>query len=546
MVSRLKPLRGWLATGRTVRLWNGMVPGMVWLIPAAGALALYFEALQGLVRRWNSDDYSHCYLVPVLSAYLIYQQRERLAGIRNRGPAWPGYPGLAVASLLLFIGVMGSLETFVYLSLWVTVISLVILVWGSRHVRELIFPFLVLLFSVPAPPMVTRMITLKLRLVSSAISVRLLQWFGVSAFREGNIIDLGAVQLQVVDACSGLRYLFPTLIVAIVMGYLLNSRAFHKVVLAALAVPVSITMNALRILTVGLLALNGFPEAAEDGSIHDSLGVLVFLFSIGLLFLFSWGLERSSALGSSPRRPSPQPPPPSSVTLHPSIADVVESPPGAAQGRSRWIHAVAAGAVFLALYLVQGYLSTAQSNVVRKDFSSFPCAIAGWEGRREYLDARTLESLGADDYVTGSFHDRKTGNALQLLVAYYARQTAEHTAHAPTSCLLGGGWILQSRRVLPLEPGEKRPFPIQQMLLNKDSRNILANFWFQQRGRIITDEYFNKFYLLWDSITRSRTDGALVRVEMQLLPGQSAEEAQPLLDDFTAELKKTLGDYIPD
>ena len=105
------------------------------------------------------------------------------------------------------------------------------------------------------------------------------------------------------------------------------------------------------------------------------------------------------------------------------------------------------------------------------------------------------------------------------MISWYAHQTVEHAAHAPTSCLLGGGWDLISKRVLP--PADKgRAFPVTQVLLGKGDQRLVSNFWLLQRGRVVTSEWLNKWYLVQDALLQQRTDGALVRVEMAVPRGR--------------------------
>jgi EpsI family protein len=86
---------------------------------------------------------------------------------------------------------------------------------------------------------------------------------------------------------------------------------------------------------------------------------------------------------------------------------------------------------------------------------------------------------------------------------------------------------------------------IKQMVFEKGNEFLLSNYWFQQRGRIVVNEYRNKWYMFFDSITRRRTDGALVRIEMVVPPGQTVDEAQAVMDAFTMELMKILPEYVP-
>ena len=191
-------------------------------------------------------------------------------------------------------------------------------------------------------------------------------------------------------------------------------------------------------------------------------------------------------------------------------------------------------------------LVRSQSVPERMSLQSFPTSIGAWKGEQRTLSKEILDALWADDYVTGTYRNTNTGNVLHRLIPYYEYQTTQHTAHAPASCLLGGGYGLQSKGLLAPDPETGRDFPVHQMVLGKGEMRLLSNFWFEQRGRVITNEYLNKWYLFWDGVTRQRTDGALVRAEMVLKPGQSVSQGQDVLDGFLGELKEILPAYVPE
>ncbi len=503
------------------------------LLFAACWSLLYWESLASLTRQWNNEDYSYCYLVPPLAAYLAYLNKDRLRR-RRGGSTWPGYLLLGAAAMFFIMGRLGSLETITFVSMWVSIVAVSVLLFGIRSLRPLAFPLFVLAFAIPAPPFITNLLTFKLRLLSSSIAVDLLHLINFSAFREGNIIDLGFAQLQVVDACSGLRYLVSTILVALVAGYLFNKTLWERVLLVILAVPVSIVINSLRIVVVALLMRHVSVKFGEEGFYHDFSGWLIFLVSIGFVLALSAVLKKISQ-----RKGNAQ------GSDEPATDGAAPAQSGSAR-ISGWKHLVAASGIFLGLFFLQGALVTTANVPERKSFAGFPMQIGGWQGKRSYLDDGIINSLHTDDYVTASYFSANSGNVLYLLVPFYHFQEARRSAHAPTSCLLGSGWELKEKRVAPPDPASGRGFPVGQMVLFKGEERILANFWFQQRGRIITSEYFNKWYLFWDGVTRRRTDGALVRVEMVMRPGQTVEDAQAVLDGFTVPLRKVLREYIPE
>ena len=145
------------------------------------------------------------------------------------------------------------------------------------------------------------------------------------------------------------------------------------------------------------------------------------------------------------------------------------------------------------------------------------------------------------------FINNKTNDFLLFFVPYYEYQKSRHAAHAPAACLVGSGYA-------PVRKGMiRRSFPtpfgdveIGQMILEKDGQFLLSNFWFQGRRRITAGEYLNKWYLFWDSVTKRRTDGALVRIEMPMRKGQSIEEAQKVVDEFTQKIFPVLNQFVPE
>lgn len=490
-----------------------------WLACAAVLFAAHAD---GLIWRWNGDDNSYCWLVPAVVGYMLWQGRSRYFPLCPRGGVLPSLLIFLLLGCSYLAGLLGSLETLVYGAMWLGAAGLAASFGGWRALRRLWFPLLILLFAVPLPAFINRLLTFRLRLLSTALSVRLLETLRIPAFADGNIIDMGVTKLQVVDACSGLRYLMPSLLMALLLGYFFHSRVWQRIALVFLSVPVTIVSNAVRIALTGVLVAYVSPEFGQ-GFLHDFSGWLVYMVSILLLGLASWGLKRLQP--AAPRRE----PGPGTCWLDASV----------------WPRIVAGGLIMLAASVSGQLLLHRQAAPERLSFKSFPLQIGDWRGKRFYLDKDVLDELWADDYVTGTYRNEKTGNVLHLLVSYYERQTTEHTAHAPTSCLLGGGWDLAAKRTLDPVPERGRDFSVAQLQLQKPGLVVLSNFWFQQRGRIITSEWINKLRLVTDSLTMGRSDGALVRVELYVNPNQSLAAGQALLDTFDGQLQQLLKAHVP-
>jgi EpsI family protein len=199
----------------------------------------------------------------------------------------------------------------------------------------------------------------------------------------------------------------------------------------------------------------------------------------------------------------------------------------------------------LLLFALSFVTAPANSAVpARTSFAAFPMQLGAWEGSGLTLAPEVLRSLGASDYVHATYRNVESGNPLYLLVSWYAAQDGTNSAHAPTSCMLGSGWSVTGRSNLPARVGV-RDFPVGQILLEKGGNRIVANYWFEQRGRAVTNEFMNKWLLLWDALTMGRTDGALVRVEVLLKPGQDVDEGQLLVDDMVSRIVPLLPDFVP-
>ncbi|HXW68238.1 MAG TPA: exosortase, partial [Dissulfurispiraceae bacterium] len=186
----------------------------------AGLLAImYYSTYDWLVRMdWSRDDYNYCYLILLVVLYLIWDKRNKWLNV----PAVPSWHGLFImvpGILLFWIGELAGELFSIYISSWLVAAGILWTHNGWRKLRTMTFPLFMALFLFPLPHFINTKLTFSLKLLSSEIGIKIIQLFGMSAYREGNVIDLGFTQLQVVDACSGLRYLIPLFIMGILMAW---------------------------------------------------------------------------------------------------------------------------------------------------------------------------------------------------------------------------------------------------------------------------------------------------------------------------------------
>ncbi len=251
---------------------------------------LFRPALTYLVGMWGREDFSYGYFILPIVLYLLWEKREALLTTPS-APSWSGLFPFVAGIALYWLGELGGEFTTLFLALWLIVVGFCWLHLGGRMMKIIFFPLVFLLVMFPPPNLLYGNLSLRLKLVSSWLGVQMIQLFGLSAHQEGNIIDLGFTQLEVVDACSGLRYLFPLFALSILLAYHYRTVFWKRAVLVVSSIPVTIFTNALRIASVGIL-YQFFGSKVAEGFFHDFSGWLIFMASLAFLLLEMWALSR--------------------------------------------------------------------------------------------------------------------------------------------------------------------------------------------------------------------------------------------------------------
>ena len=200
---------------------------------------------------------------------------------------------------ILTLGVFGAEEFLSRVSLLLLLAGVVIQFCGWRYFRTGLFPWAVLFLMIPLPRILFAEITLPLQFLSSRLGSGLLDLAGIQNLREGNLIHLHSLTLDVAEACSGLRSLMSLVTVAVVYGYVFSSKRWLRLVLVIGAIPVAIVANGFRIMGSGLVGEYWGPDKSE-GFFHGFSGVVVFVFSF--LLLISLGQAVQWTLGVFRRR----------------------------------------------------------------------------------------------------------------------------------------------------------------------------------------------------------------------------------------------------
>lgn len=259
--------------------------GAAWrvMVLAACLLMIYAPVLSQLAHQWwNEPDYSHGFLVPLFSAYVLWQLRDRLRNVIAR-PSWTGMAVLCGSLCVLFAGSLGAELFLQRISLLGSIIGLIVWLWGWRMVRAAAFPLALLIMMIPLPGVIYYQLVFPLQIVASRLATRVLHALDLfPVLREGNVLVLPSTRLEVAEACSGLRSLLSLLTIAAMYAYLAEKNNITRCILCLLVLPIAVVGNAGRVVFAAISAeLAG--ASAVEGWAHFLSGLFLFFFSTLLL-----------------------------------------------------------------------------------------------------------------------------------------------------------------------------------------------------------------------------------------------------------------------
>ena len=501
------------------------------------AIPVFWIGFVSLAKAWATPEYSHGPLIPLISLYLFL--RELRQSPPTAATVTDRWPGLIVVAFGLALAILGNIVripdivTYAFI-IWTGGVVLTVFGWKRGKTHQL--PVLHLIFMLPLPQFIYWKLTIFLQGISSVIGVWLVDLAGIPVFLDGNIIDLGVYKLQVAEACSGLRYLFPILSFSYLFAILYRGPMWHKAVLLLAAAPLTVLMNSFRIGMIGIL-VNSYGIEHAEGFLHFFEGWVIFGACIGILFLMAIALQRLT--------PNPLP-------LSEAI-DLDFDGLGAISGRVLNISkSVALGVATVATAAVTAAWMVAQppalDPVDRDPFSIFPRNMDVWSGTFIRLDAEVEAVLAADDYVHMNYVTSDSRAPVNLFSAFYHKQTEGSGIHSPEVCLPVGGWEIFSfdTKTVSFPDTVYGTFDLNRAVIQKGLDKQLVYYWFEQRGTRHTNDFAAKMSVVKDSFQIGRSDGALVRFVTPILRGESDADAEARIEQLMANALKRLPRFIPE
>lgn len=516
--------------------WIARMPKQIIALIAAILLTCfaYEEGINEIIRRWNTEDeYSHGPLLLILSLFFTYQKHHDISTTKIQSPNL-GFLLVAFASVIYLVGEISSLFILIHYAFLLTIYGIFVSIYGINVSKHLLAPIILLAFSIPLPYFLQTELTINMQLVSSQLGVLIIKSLSIPAFLEGNTIDLGTIQLQVVEACAGLRYMFSLMSFGFVCAYIYQVEWWKRAFIFASTIPITIIMNSARIAITGVLAHHYGPDTAE-GFTHTFQGLTVFSLCLIILFFEMWALTKVGKNKTELRKVFGL----DGIIVESRVPTIAKKLP-----TSIYISGLI---IFTTLVISHSLAAREEVIPARDSFVHFPQTIQSWTASSTPIPPEIISELKVTDYLSSDFISLDYKIPVNLYVAYYQSQRKGASPHSPKVCMPGGGWEITdfSRQQIELTH-EDEPLRYNRAVIKKGESQQLVYYWFQQRGRTIANEYMMKMYLFIDAITKNRTDGSLVRVVTPIARSENIASADKRLQSFIQQTTPELSSFIPE
>ena len=494
-------------------------------------IAAYWVPLRTMATIWmENEDYSYGFMIPIASAYMLWEKRKTLSEIPLRS-AWEVLPVLLLFALISLYGMLGSSGNVSMPSIPLMIVLFSLFCFGVEAVKRLMLPLAFLVFMVPVPQVIERYLGMRLKAISTGLGGAFISLCNIPVNVSGNIIDLGVMQLQVVDACSGMRYIFPLLALGFLYAHFFERVLWKRIVCVLASIPLGVLFNALRIGITGVLTDRLGPTVAQ-GFFHDLSGWVVFVFALAMLFAIGRVLRLF---------------PPRAAVGSDSAAPQANPVPSAPLERRKTTSAFLLSAAILVVVVALS-MSTSSLPPVTIDggIESLPLVIGTWKGNRETVNPVMVRESGAEQ-AFGGYFTNQSSNGVSLYVGY--RSTAflenENFFHSPTVCIPSSGWVEQDvkRRTIP-GVSSFGALEVTTMIIEKEGIRQLVYFWFQTKDRATYDKNINRFHLSLHALRRDNTYDLFIRPITPIDSTERLEDAEQRLDGFVRDLMPVLLQFL--
>ena len=479
-------------------------------------LFAYSKPLEMMVFQWWTNDmYSYGPLIPFISAYVIWLRRREILSIQIQPHLLGGVSLLVAGLILLSVGVKGGIELLSETSLVVTIVGLVLLLYGSAMLKALLFPISYLLFMIPSWGILANQIHLPFQLVSAQIGTKLLELIGIPVYLRDQFITLPNITLEVAEGCSGVNYLLAVLAISSAAAYLYIGGWPRRIVLVLGSIVVSILTNGLR---VGLIAVLSYYELSGDlhGPFHVLQGMSISI--VGYAAIIA-GIAILSNKPFSPGKPAQR------ISQRTTALTFAQ----ADTSSSRYL-CVAVSCVFalMGTYLM---LYEPTSVPLRSDLASLPLQIAEWKGRPVPISVTVFRENGVDNELSRSFYS-ESGDQITLYLGYFSfqKQGKELVNYKTTRLLEGTG------ATHTIQIDESHSISVKSVSQTAGTTTQLIVYAYLIGDRVITDWYVAKLLTAWDILVTGRSNGTIFMVTNGSIDGHDYSKQLQASKEFIRDV----------
>ena len=494
-----------------------------WAMAISLASAFFFayaDVFEELLAQWSSlQMYSYGFLIPCISVYLIWTDRNKLSDVQIIPEYVAGGAVLALGLFMLLAGRLAAVLALEQFSLIVSIAGLVLLVLGKGFLRVLSIPIAYLLFMIPVWGIFLDRLHLPFQIFSATLGISLLHYLGIPAYRHGLFIDLPNMTLEVAQVCSGVNYLLAIVAIGIPLAYLFVRGWFRRTVLISFAVIIAILSNGLRVALIGTFVYFGIGTNVH-GPMHVLQGLFVSAIGYAALFLGLWVLTKSSVASSD-------------LALIPS-AGVTAS--GVSNKKAVVFVAAMAALVLVALGAYLRFYQTVPVPL-KRELNNFPLAIANWTAAGTPADLPLYDN---SDHEIHRIYRNDSGESVQLYVGYYSFQEQGRELISERTASLDGP---ASPLALTLSPGVT--IRVNRLVQQVNGRSRLILFWYDLNGRVVADRWRAKAYTAWDGLTQWRSNAAIVVVSSDFNAAEDLPRIFAASQAFIGRIWPLLHDYLP-
>jgi len=483
--------------------WPRLWPVLSAVLLALLFLVIYLETIQRLIDHWSSNDmYSYGFLVPAISAYLIWLRRERLQQVPITPSFGIGIPVLAGGLALLIVGRVTAMNLVEELSLPITICGLVTLVRGSQMAKSLAFPLAYLFTMIPFWDVFTGRLHLPFQLYSAAMGVAALRSLNIPVLHQGVLIELPNVTLEVAELCSGVNNLVAIMCIGVPLTHFYVKGWPKRIAIMVVAALIALVSNGVRVATVCLFAFYGIRGA--DGDIHGPFSLMrsLAISGVGFLALF-WLIRRFAEPDAT------------------GETEVVERP-----AVERGWRSIAAIALAVALMvLADGFerWRPVQPVPLREGLVGFPSSIGPWESRvNQMLDSH----FGVWDFDAKLLRDYQApdGSEASVLLGYLDHQTQGRE--------LAGSGLVDQLGARSAGPRGVAAGTVMDGVVSGTRGRLYVVYAYIVDGDVLANDYQVKWRTLRNVVSERRSNGGFVVVAAKIGPGETIDAVRARYRDL--------------